>query len=105
MFPIEIESLIRKKVLFKVQVKSENIRMRSDVFTVMWLTEDPNVIARHVGSGDQRQVGYSLAFCLLKLFIYSGLTVHIYSYEFRSRTYFRSLRKLKLMMRRFSDKY
>ncbi|KAM7508797.1 hypothetical protein LguiA_019250 [Lonicera macranthoides] len=55
MFPIRIESLIGKKVLFKVQVKSENIRMRSDVFTVMQLTEDSNVIARYVVFGDQRQ--------------------------------------------------
>ncbi|KAL2521197.1 replication protein A 70 kDa DNA-binding subunit A-like [Forsythia ovata] len=47
-YPSEIEALVDRKILFKIQIKLQNVKEHNDVFTVMRLTVDDNLIAKHV---------------------------------------------------------
>ncbi|CAI9753873.1 unnamed protein product [Fraxinus pennsylvanica] len=47
-YPNDIEALVDRKILFKVQVKQQNIEQRSDIFTVMRLTADDSLISKYV---------------------------------------------------------
>ncbi|KAL2521209.1 Uncharacterized protein Fot_25132 [Forsythia ovata] len=44
----EIEAQVDRKILFKIQIKLQNVKEHNDVFTVMRLTVDDNLIAKHV---------------------------------------------------------
>ncbi|KAL2456263.1 Nucleic acid-binding [Abeliophyllum distichum] len=53
--PTEVESLVDRKILFKVQVKMENLDGHNDVFTVMRLTDDNNIISKYIDSNVENQ--------------------------------------------------
>ncbi|KAH6775247.1 hypothetical protein C2S52_012808 [Perilla frutescens var. hirtella] len=48
-FPYEIESLVNKMVLFKVQVRADQIENFEYSYTVMKVTTDPNLISKYSG--------------------------------------------------------
>ncbi|KAL2517065.1 Nucleic acid-binding [Abeliophyllum distichum] len=47
-YPSDIEALVDRKILFKIQIKLQNIKEYNDVFTVMRLTVDDDLISKHV---------------------------------------------------------
>lgn len=48
--PRELEGLYKKKILFKVYVKVEQLDNQRSAFTVMKIVLDPNLIATYFGS-------------------------------------------------------
>ncbi|KAL2489735.1 uncharacterized protein Fot_43027 [Forsythia ovata] len=53
--PTEVESFVDRKILYKVQVKMENLDGHNDVFTIMRLTDDNNIISKYVESNVENQ--------------------------------------------------
>ncbi|KAL2514752.1 Replication factor-A C terminal domain-containing protein [Forsythia ovata] len=45
--PIDFEKLEEREMLFMVQVRHENVRKKSDVFSVTKLSADPNIISKY----------------------------------------------------------
>ncbi|KAL2455361.1 Eukaryotic translation initiation factor 2 subunit alpha [Forsythia ovata] len=47
--PIDFEKLEEREMLFMVQVRHENVRKKSDVFSLTKLSVDPNIISKYAG--------------------------------------------------------
>ncbi|KAL2522921.1 replication protein A 70 kDa DNA-binding subunit A-like [Forsythia ovata] len=46
-YPPEIETLVERKILFKVQIKVPNINEHNDLYTVMRLTDKSDLISKY----------------------------------------------------------
>ncbi|KAL2528201.1 Uncharacterized protein Fot_20802 [Forsythia ovata] len=47
--PTDFEKLEEREMLFMVQVRDENVRKKTDVFSVTKLSVDPNIISKYAG--------------------------------------------------------
>ncbi|OIT08182.1 hypothetical protein A4A49_63239, partial [Nicotiana attenuata] len=46
-YPVELYDILDKKVLFKVSVKSSNIKVHAEVYNVVKISEDDNLIQQY----------------------------------------------------------
>ncbi|XP_075074449.1 uncharacterized protein LOC142162047 [Nicotiana tabacum] len=49
-YPVELYDILDKKVLFKVTIKSSNIKMHAEVYNVVKISEDDNLIQQYTQS-------------------------------------------------------
>ncbi|KAL2544796.1 uncharacterized protein Fot_14029 [Forsythia ovata] len=47
--PTDFEKFEEREMLFMIQVRDENVRKKSDVFSVTKLSVDPNIISKYAG--------------------------------------------------------
>ena len=56
-YPVEIDTLVERKVLFKVQINTQNISEHNEVYTVMRLTDNNELISKYVLSCYIKKIG------------------------------------------------
>ena len=49
-YPAKMDTLVERKMLFKVQIKFQNLSEHNEVYTVMRLTHNNELISKYVSS-------------------------------------------------------